>query len=167
MLVFELPKLQQTLCSDVNSRGETRIFKQFEQQRRKKAEDACSAQRTQAQQEYDVKVTAILASVSRALLTLQQAQGQCTALYDLFGRLATGSKAKLTVIITDAAETCRKAPGRVTPPFPANNVMVLLVPEKNRNGGIDEFRLKKERLARLAAWAKVEPLFSERLCEIF
>jgi hypothetical protein len=165
-VVFDLPQLTLPSCQPGEARGETRIFKQFEQQRRKQAEARCAAQRQQAQRDYDARLETVLAAVQRALLTSQQTEGACTALYDLFGRLANGSQARLAIIITDAVETCRKSAGGVAAPANGSQVMVLLVSDKNRPNGLDEFARKKQGLARLAPWAKVEPLFSERLCEV-
>jgi uncharacterized integral membrane protein len=164
---FDLPQLSSSPCQSNEPKGENRIFKPAAEQLRRKAEAACDAQRKQEQHVYDARLSAVLANVEQALLTLQQEHGQCTALYDLFGRLVTSSNAKLTIIVTDAAETCRKKPALLATAPTGNQVMVLLVAEKNHPHGLDEFRRKKARLSRFVPWAKVEPLFSERLCEVF
>jgi hypothetical protein len=162
---FKLPQQASAPCAAATAAGEKQIFKQFDQHRRKLAEAKCAEQRARERQDYQAQLAAVLASVSQSLLALQQADGPCTAVYDLLGRLATGHQPKRVIIITDAAETCRKSVRRLAPPSAGVSVMMLLVPGKG--GGFDGFTQRKICLAQFVPWVKVEPLFSEQLSEVF
>jgi hypothetical protein len=122
---------------------------------------ACRARVQAAEQAYREQLRAQLAETQQAIADHQLRPARCTNLGDLLLRVSQTPGRRLTVIVSDGAETCRSTGlPRVAPPSADAHVVFVLIGSAPRAGHIapplgTQFGARRDTLLRAAPWLRI------------
>ena len=160
---FQVLRLNGDPCKDTKMPGELGIFKTLKAH----AETACEEQRKRERSEYEAQLAAILPSIQEALTKSPERGSPCTAVYDTLIRVS--NEQGLVVLITDGVETCHRSIFAIPMSPNTKRILILLIPSKDDSGkgksAARTFNARKTLLGEIIPWARIEPLFSDRISE--
>jgi hypothetical protein len=157
---FPLPAAVKTPCGEPAAKSGG-VFKPLNVQERHEREEGCKRVRENAERTYQSELDGQLARVRESLAKPVHDDAPCTAFGDALASIAGKSSPGVTIILSDAMETCGKQIVRPPEPGAGTTVVLFLLPSKYDMGenrsAYREFSKRKEALMSIAPWLRVEP----------
>lgn len=159
--IISLPKRTSLPCEPPVIAADRAWYKPWVESEKKKTDEACVRTRAQAESEFVTDKQKALDAISTALSGIDQANSNCTAFYDTLASSALVTRKSLTVIASDAVDTCAGAVGQMPAPPAGVRIEIILLPTKYDEGrgasAFDSYKKRVETLHRIAPWLEVQP----------
>jgi hypothetical protein len=159
--VIRLPHKVEQPCSEPKIPEDRTWYKPWVNHEEKKASQLCEKQRDDATRAFDNGRSETLRRITEAVRNSQQENSQCTAFDDALASSALTSQPSLTVILSDAVDTCARSIQKLPTPKAGVSIELIMLPSRYDEGrglsAYKAFQFRKASLQKMAPWLRVEP----------
>jgi hypothetical protein len=158
-VAWPLPPVQH--CAAVRYTEAESLFRNQRDHRDALHQSECASSYAAALNAWEQQSASAAGLFLAALQTRPAFHGACTSLAALLTRESQAEAGRLTIVLTDGRETCRKNLPPLSPPNRAARLIIVLVSSTlaPAHDGVEEFEYIRAALLKSAPWSRVIPVW--------
>lgn len=160
-VIIPVPRIKELPCINKQDKGDVQVIKPFAEHDKKQAEEKCEEQHRAERNTYNLTYQDSLAKVRAALEDVQHENAPCTSFNDLLSRIALGSEPGLSIILSDAVDTCAPNTRNIPAAGSKSKVLLIMLPSRYdlaaNQSTFERYRTREKKLKEAAPWLSVAP----------